>query len=73
MLESLTVMGVDHADSRDRRAPWGAVKFLKAVEKKRPKAINFELDKLMIVNNGFRHHVHSLLLGSWRKHLLPLP
>ena len=48
MLESLTVMGVDHADSRDRRAPWGAVKFLKAVEKKRPKAINFELDKLMI-------------------------
>ena len=45
MLESLTVMGVDSADSRERRAPWGAMKFLKAGERKRPKAVNFELDK----------------------------
>ena len=48
MLESLTVMGVDRADSRERRAPWGAVKFLKVAERRRPKAVNFELDKLMI-------------------------
>ena len=48
MLESLTVMGVDSADSRERRAPWGVMKFLKAGEKKRPKAVSFELDKLMI-------------------------
>ena len=48
MLESLTVMGVNSADSRERRAPWGALKFLKVGERRRPKAVNFELDKLMI-------------------------
>ena len=41
-------MGVDSADSRERRAPWGVMKFLKAGERKRPKAVNFEFDKLMI-------------------------
>ena len=48
MLESLTVMGVDSAESRERRAPWGVMKFLKAGVKKRQKAVSFELDKLMI-------------------------
>ena len=48
MLESLTVMGVGSKESRERRAPWGVLKFLKAKEKKRLKAVSFELDKLMI-------------------------
>ena len=48
MLESLTVVAVDSADSRECRAPWGAVKFLKVAERRRPKAVNFEVDKLMI-------------------------
>ena len=48
MLESLTVMGVGSEESRERRAPWGVLKFLKARERKRPKAVSFELDKLMI-------------------------
>ena len=48
MLESLTVMGVDSEDSRERRAPWGVLKFLKAREKSKPRAVSFELDKLMI-------------------------
>ena len=41
-------MGVGSEESRERRAPWGVLKFLKAKEKKRPKAVSFELDKLMI-------------------------
>ena len=48
MLESLTVMGVDSEDSRERRAPWGVLKFLKAREKAKARAVSFELDKLMI-------------------------
>ena len=48
MLESLTVMGVDSEDSRERRAPWGVLKFLKAREKNRPRAVSIELDKLML-------------------------
>ena len=48
MLESLTVMGVDSEDSRERRAPWGVLKFLKAKEKSKQRAVSFELDKLMI-------------------------
>ena len=48
MLESLTVMGVDSEDSRERRAPWGVLKFLKAREKSKPRAVSFEIDKLMI-------------------------
>ena len=48
MLESLTVMGVDSEDSRERRAPWGVLKFLKAREKCKPRAVSFEIDKLMI-------------------------
>ena len=48
MLESLTVMGVDSEDSRERRAPWGVLKFLKAREKSKPRAVSFELDKVMI-------------------------
>ena len=48
MLESLTVMGVDSEDSRERRAPWGVLKFLKARENSKPRAVSFELDKLMI-------------------------
>ena len=48
MLESLTVMGVDSEESRERRAPWGVLKFLKARENIKPRAVSFELDKLMI-------------------------
>ena len=48
MLESLTAMGVDSEDSRERRAPWGVLKFLKAREKAKARAVSFELDKLMI-------------------------
>ena len=48
LLESLTVMGVDSEDSRERRAPWGVLKFLKAREKSKPRAVSFEFDKLMI-------------------------
>ena len=41
-------MGVDSEESRERRAPWGVLKFLKAREKSKPRAVSFELDKLMI-------------------------
>ena len=48
MLESLRVMGVDSEESRERRAPWKVLKFLKAREKSKPRAVSFEIHKLMI-------------------------
>ena len=41
-------MGINSEDSRERRAPWGVLKFLKAKEKSKPRAVSFEIDKLMI-------------------------
>ena len=44
MPETLTVMGVDSADSREQSPREGVMKFLKTGEKKRLKAVSFELD-----------------------------